>query len=302
METQLWCPFIFMSYSGYTGIVGILISDNHTKSDILKCMDSCQGYPIWVHANTNNQNWADRMQIACKEKGCHYFSRSLSNGMPGRGKNMLMHNFCIDTNLKPFQYCFNIDGDDEWGETFPQLFKRNYDGEFLFLSGGKMQWNDTDKIYDKYEPNQLGQIIRDDVGEKNSFPVILQEFEKMRNILESFYQSPNGQEGVLNRLIGFSKQGHISLQFKEDIKMGEDMVFHIESLMANKQGKLKTQYLYDNDLYLYKPNERGIFYYQMSLFLGKKVKPIENWLSKYMNYLPKSYPKSLKKYKVDWIK
>ena len=164
-----------------------------------------------------------------------------------------------------------------------------------------MQWNDTDKIYDKYKPNQLGEIIKEDVGAQDSYPIILQEFEKMRNILESFYQSPNVQEGVLNRLIGFSKAGIHNLKFKEDIKMGEDMVFHIDSLMMNKQGKLKTQYLYDNDLYLYKPNDRGIFYYQMSLWLGKKIKPLESWLSKYMNYLPKTFPKSLKKYKVDWI-
>ena len=69
-------------------------------------MDSCQGYPIWVHANTNNNNWTDRMEIACKEKGCHYFSRSMSNGTPGRGKNLLMHHFTVDSNLKYFDYFY----------------------------------------------------------------------------------------------------------------------------------------------------------------------------------------------------
>ena len=55
-----------------------------------------------------------------------------------------------DTNISVLLSATDIDGDDEWGETFPQLFKRNYDGEFLFLSGVKMRWNDNDNLYEMH--------------------------------------------------------------------------------------------------------------------------------------------------------
>ena len=54
------------------------------------------------------------------------------------------------------------------------------------------------------------------------------------------------------------------------------------------------QYLYDEDLYLYKPNERGIHYNTIPVLSGEL-------LQKLKAYLPPTYPKSLKKYKVDWV-
>ena len=40
------------TYSGYRGVIGILTSTHQTKEQVLRCMESCQGYPIWVHDNT----------------------------------------------------------------------------------------------------------------------------------------------------------------------------------------------------------------------------------------------------------
>ena len=257
-------------------------------------MKSCQGYPIWVHANTNDTNWADRMKIACEETGCHYFSSTRSNGNPGFGKNLMMKHFGMDTNLRFFSYCFLIDGDDAWGSTLPELFKRKYDGDFLFSSGGKYKWKD--EIYEKVELAQLSEQIRKDMGDKYDKPTsYISEWLDLRELLQNFYQHPNNEHGTLNRLIGFHKGSISKLQFKEDIRIAEDLIFHIEALMADKRKEFKIQYLHDDELYLYQPNERGIHYYSFS-------RPKENWLAKVRAYLPKAYPKSLNNYKVDWIK
>lgn len=283
-----------MSYSGYSATIGILISDSHSEEDVLDCMESCQGYPIWVHANTNDNKWAYHMKRVTEEKGRHYFSQSISNGTPGKGKNMLMHQFTVDSNLKYFQYCYNIDGDDAWGSTMPELFKRKYDGDFLFLSGGKYMWKDT--TYDKLDLKQLSEQIMQDLGDKyEGLPAFVTEWENLKVEFAKYHQHPNNEHGTLNRLIGFSKSAIHNLEFKEDIKIAEDIIFHIEALWANKKGNLKIQYLYDDNLYLYKPNERGI-HYETYPRLSPKL------LAKLYDYLPPTYPKSLQKHKVDWIK
>ena len=283
-----------MSYSGYSATIGILISDSHSEEDVLDCMESCQGYPIWVHANTNDNKWAYHMKRVTEEKGRHYFSQSISNGTPGKGKNMLMHQFTVDSNLKYFQYCYNIDGDDAWGSTMPELFKRKYDGDFLFLSGGKYMWKDT--TYDKLDLKQLSEQIMQDLGDKyKGLPAFVTEWENLKVEFAKYHQHPNNEHGTLNRLIGFSKSAIHNLEFKEDIKIAEDIIFHIEALWANKKGNLKIQYLYDDNLYLYKPNERGI-HYETYPRLSPKL------LAKLYDYLPPTYPKSLQKHKVDWIK
>ena len=257
-------------------------------------MESCQGYPIWVHANTNDNKWAYHMKRVTEEKGRHYFSQSISNGTPGKGKNMLMHQFTVDSNLKYFQYCYNIDGDDAWGSTMPELFKRKYDGDFLFLSGGKYMWKDT--TYDKLDLKQLSEQIMQDLGDKyEGLPAFVTEWENLKVEFAKYHQHPNNEHGTLNRLIGFSKSASHNLQFKEDVEIAEDIIFHIEALMKNKQGDLKIQYLYDDNLYLYKPNERGI-HYETYPRLSPKL------LAKLYDYLPPTYPKSLQKHKVDWIK
>ena len=283
-----------MSYSGYSATIGILISDSHSEEDVLDCMESCQGYPIWVHANTNDNKWAYHMKRVTEEKGRHYFSQSISNGTPGKGKNMLMHQFTVDSNLKYFQYCYNIHGDDAWGSTMPELFKRKYDGDFLFLSGGKYMWKDT--TYDKLDLKQLSEQIMQDLGDKyEGLPAFVTEWENLKVEFAKYHQHPNNEHGTLNRLIGFSKSAIHNLEFKEDIKIAEDIIFHIEALWANKKGNLKIQYLYDDNLYLYKPNERGI-HYETYPRLSPKL------LAKLYDYLPPTYPKSLQKHKVDWIK
>lgn len=283
-----------MSYSGYSATIGILISDSHSEEDVLDCMESCQGYPIWVHANTNDNKWAYHMKRVTEEKGRHYFSQSISNGTPGKGKNMLMQQFTVDSNLKYFQYCYNIDGDDAWGSTMPELFKRKYDGDFLFLSGGKYMWKDT--TYDKLDLKQLSEQIMQDLGDKyEGLPAFVTEWENLKVEFAKYHQHPNNEHGTLNRLIGFSKSAIHNLEFKEDIKIAEDIIFHIEALWANKKGNLKIQYLYDDNLYLYKPNERGI-HYETYPRLSPKL------LAKLYDYLPPTYPKSLQKHKVDWIK
>ena len=283
-----------MSYSGYSATIGILISDSHSEEDVLDCMESCQGYPIWVHANTNDNKWAYHMKRVTEEKGRHYFSQSISNVTPGKGKNMLMQQFTVDSNLKYFQYCYNIDGDDAWGSTMPELFKRKYDGDFLFLSGGKYMWKDT--TYDKLDLKQLSEQIMQDLGDKyEGLPAFVTEWENLKVEFAKYHQHPNNEHGTLNRLIGFSKSAIHNLEFKEDIKIAEDIIFHIEALWANKKGNLKIQYLYDDNLYLYKPNERGI-HYETYPRLSPKL------LAKLYDYLPPTYPKSLQKHKVDWIK
>ena len=283
-----------MSYSGYSATIGILISDSHSEEDVFDCMESCQGYPIWVHANTNDNKWAYHMKRVTEEKGRHYFSQSISNGTPGKGKNMLMQQFTVDSNLKYFQYCYNIDGDDAWGSTMPELFKRKYDGDFLFLSGGKYMWKDT--TYDKLYLKQLSEQIMQDLGDKyEGLPAFVTEWENLKVEFAKYHQHPNNEHGTLNRLIGFSKSAIHNLEFKEDIKIAEDIIFHIEALWANKKGNLKIQYLYDDNLYLYKPNERGI-HYETYPRLSPKL------LAKLYDYLPPTYPKSLQKHKVDWIK
>ena len=257
-------------------------------------MESCQGYPIWVHANTNDNKWAYHMKRVTEEKGRHYFSQSISNGTPGKGKNMLMQQFTVDSNLKYFQYCYNIDGDDAWGSTMPELFKRKYDGDFLFLSGGKYMWKDT--TYDKLDLKQLSEQIMQDLGDKyEGLPAFVTEGENLKVEFAKYHQHTNNEHGTLNRLIGFSKSAIHNLEFKEDIKIAEDIIFHIEALWANKKGNLKIQYLYDDNLYLYKPNERGI-HYETYPRLSPKL------LAKLYDYLPPTYPKSLQKHKVDWIK
>lgn len=281
-----------MSYSGYSATIGILISDSHSEEDVLNCMESCQGYPIWVHANTNDNKWADHMKRVTEEKGRHYFSQSISNGTPGKGKNMLMTHFTLDSNLKYFTYCYNIDGDDAWGSTMPELFKRKYDGDFLFSSGGKYQWKD--ETYDKLDLAKLSEQIRDDLGDKYEGTSYISQWLDLRVEFAKYFQHPNNEHGTLNRLIGFSKLAINNLQFKEDVEIAEDIIFHIEALMKNKQGNFKIQYLYDEDLYLYKPNERGIHYNTIPVLSGEL-------LQKLKAYLPPTYPKSLKKYKVDWV-
>ena len=283
-----------MSYSGYSATIGILISDSHSEEDVLDCMESCQGYPIWVHPNTNENKWAYHMKRVTEEKGRHYFSQSISNGTPGKGMNMLMQQFTVDSNLKYFQYCYNIDGDDAWGSTMPELFKRKYDGDFLFLSGGKYMWKDT--TYNKLDLKQLSEQIMQDLGDKyEGLPAFVTEWENLKVEFAKYHQHPNNEHGTLNRLIGFSKSAIHNLEFKEDIKIAEDIIFHIEALWANKKGNLKIQYLYDDNLYLYKPNERGI-HYETYPRLSPKL------LAKLYDYLPPTYPKSLQKHKVDWIK
>ena len=187
------------------------------------------------------------MKRVTEEKGRHYFSQSISNGTPGKGKNMLMQQFTVDSNLKYFQYCYNIDGDDAWGSTMPELFKRKYDGDFLFLSGGKYMWKDT--TYDKLDLKQLSEQIMQDLGDKyEGLPAFVTEWENLKVEFAKYHQHPNNEHGTLNRLIGFSKSAIHNLEFKEDIEIAEDIIFHIEALWANKKGNLKIQYLYDDNL------------------------------------------------------
>ena len=179
------------------------------------------------------------MKRVTEEKGRHYFSQSISNGTPGKGKNMLMSHFTLDSNLKYFTYCYNIDGDDAWGSTMPELFKRKYDGDFLFSSGGKYQWKD--ETYDKLDLAKLSEQIRDDLGDKYEGTKYISQWLDLRVEFAKYFQHPNNEHGTLNRLIGFSKSASHNLQFKEDVEIAEDIIFHIEALMKNKQGDLKIQ-------------------------------------------------------------
>ena len=36
---------------------------------------------------------------------------------------------------------FQIDSDDVWGTSMPELFKKNYTADFLMSSGDKIEWN-----------------------------------------------------------------------------------------------------------------------------------------------------------------
>ena len=54
------------TYSGYKGVIGILTSTHQTVHQVLRCMESCKGYPIWVHDNSNDWNHIQRIEKAVK--------------------------------------------------------------------------------------------------------------------------------------------------------------------------------------------------------------------------------------------
>jgi hypothetical protein len=276
-------------YSGHRAVIGILTSTHQTKFDVLRCMESCQGYPIWVHDNSNDNFHIDLMKNAVKDK-CHYFSSSVSNGMPGLGKNRMMQHFGMDTNLRFFDYCFMIDGDDVWGDTMPKLFKKQFTGDFLFTSGGKMEWQGETL---KADGTVLAQKIMGELEEEFKRPdTWIATMLEMEEMVNKFYQHPKNEKGTLNRLIGFHKGSYHKLKFKEDLKVGEDIIFMMDAYMMNKRKELKLQYIHDDELYRYMPNERGLYMYSFT-------RPKEKWIETFKSYLPPTAPR--KKIKVDWV-
>ena len=88
------------------------------------------------------------------------------------------------------------------------------------------------------------------VGEEYTVPdVSMKTIMEMNEMLSKFYKHPNGEQGTVNRLIGFNKTAHHKLQFHEDIRMGEDLLFMVDAVMAEKRGELKLNYLHDENLY-----------------------------------------------------
>ena len=186
------------TYSGYRGVIGILTSTHQTKEQVLRCMESCQGYPIWVHDNTNDTAHAERISKAVEGK-CHYFSTSFSNGTPGYGKNMLMKHFGMDTNLRFFDYCFQIDSDDVWGTSMPELFKKQYTADFLMSSGDKIEWNGEVITAGKFD---LTKKIIDHLGEDfKKVDLGTKELLDMQDMLSKFYKHPEDKFGTLNKVI-----------------------------------------------------------------------------------------------------
>ena len=281
---------VIKTYSGYKGVIGILTSTHQSVQQVLRCMESCKGYPIWVHDNSNDSNHIQIMEKAVRNR-CHYFSSSISNNTPGKGKNTLMKQFAMDTNLRFFDYCYLIDSDDEWGDTLPELFKKHYTGDILLLSGQKNLWHGKSL---KTHAEMVNEVINH-VGEEYTVPdVSMKTIMEMNEMLSKFYKHPNGEQGTVNRLIGFNKTAHHRLQFHEDIRMGEDLLFMVDAVMAEKRGELKLNYLHDENLHVYNMNEQGVYIYNMS-------RPKEKWLSLFRSHLPKSLPRNIHKYKVEWI-
>ena len=279
------------TYSGYRGVIGILTSTHQTKEQVLRCMESCQGYPIWVHDNTNDTAHAERISKAVEGK-CHYFSTSFSNGTPGYGKNMLMNHFGMDTNLRFFDYCFQIDSDDVWGTSMPELFKKQYTADFLMSSGDKIEWNGEVITAGKFD---LTKKIIDHLGEDfKKVDLGTKELLDMQDMLSKFYKHPEDKFGTLNKVIGFHKGSYHKLKFVDDIRMGEDLIFMVDAIMANKRKELNLQYIHDDDLYTYKINDKGMYMYNMT-------RPKSKWLAIFRSHLPKKVPNNIHKHKVEWI-
>ena len=237
---------VIKTYSGHKGVIGILTSTHQSVQQVLRCMESCKGYPIWVHDNSNDSNHIQIMEKAVRNR-CHYFSSSISNNTPGKGKNTLMKQFAMDTNLRFFDYCYLIDSDDEWGDTLPELFKKHYTGDILLLSGQKNLWHGKSL---KTHAEMVNEVINH-VGEEYTVPdVSMKTIMEMNEMLSKFYKHPNGEQGTVNRLIGFNKTAHHKLQFHEDIRMGEDLLFMVDAVMAEKRGELKLNYLHDENLFV----------------------------------------------------
>jgi hypothetical protein len=199
----------------------------------------------------------------------------------------------MDSNLRFFDYCFQIDSDDVWADTMPELFKRNYTADFLMLSGDTIEWQGEMITTGKYD---LTRKIIDYLGDDYKKPDSpTKEMIDLQEMLSQFYRHPDNNFGTLNKVIGFHKGSYHKLKFKEDVRMGEDLLFMVDAIMMNKRKELNLQYLHDENLYVYKIQPTGMYMYNMT-------RPKTKYLATLRSHLPKRVPNNIHKHKVEWIK